>query len=194
VTGMAMAPIIRNSPLPGQTGVTGTCPDAGRPRRYVAPMGITTTANAILDFIDSRRPGLKPGKKQLLLFFCQGHHLAWRGDALFAEPIYATGSGSAVEDVTGNLPAPIDTESAANTIGYVIARYSALSPADLRTLIQASDPWRLARKNTDEPRIEWAWLRDWFRRPEETDDPDDERPNRAEMAEAMAWYRAKRGS
>jgi hypothetical protein len=33
-------------------------------------------------------------------------------------------------------------------------------------------------------------LTDWFRRPDETDDPDDERPNRAEMAEAMRFWRS----
>jgi uncharacterized phage-associated protein len=159
-------------------------------RGYVAPMGKTTTPNAIFEFIDARRPGLKPGKKQLLLFFCQGHHLAWFDDPLFAEPLYATDRGAAV-DIPAGPAEHIAGERLANTIGYVLDRYSALSPADLRTLVQASEPWRLARKNADELRIEWVWLRDWFRRPDETDDPDDERPNRAERAEAEAYLAAR---
>jgi hypothetical protein len=40
-----------------------------------------------------------------------------------------------------------------NTIGYVLSRYSALSPPDLRTLIQASLPWRPAMKSTASPQI-----------------------------------------
>jgi uncharacterized phage-associated protein len=147
---------------------------------------MTTTANSVIAFIDARRPGLKLGKKQLLLLFAQGHHLARTGDPLFDEPMYATDRAIAVDDVPGGPVPLIESEALANTIGYVIDRYSALSPADLRTLVQASEPWRLARKNPDETRIEWAWLRDWFRRPDETDDPDDERPNRAERAETAA--------
>jgi uncharacterized phage-associated protein len=153
-------------------------------------MGKTTTTNSIITFIDARRPGLKPGKKQLLLFFCQGHHLAWRGDPLFTEPIHATERGVVVEVALDSPASLIDSERLANTIGYVIDRYAALSPADLRTLIQASEPWRLARKNSDEPRIDLTWMRDWFRRADETDDPDDERPNRAERAEVEAYLAA----
>ncbi|WP_246606017.1 hypothetical protein [Paractinoplanes toevensis] len=147
----------------------------------------------MIAFIDARRPGLKLGKKQLLLYFAQGHHLARRGDPLFAEPMYATDHGISVDDVPGGPAPQIDSEAIANTIGYVLIRYSALSPADLRTLIQASEPWRLARKNTDEPRIEWMWLTDWFRRPDETDDPDDERPNRAERVEAETHLASQGG-
>lgn len=73
------------------------------------------------------------------------------------------------------------------TISDVVIRYSGLSPADLRTLVQAAQPWQLARKAGDDARIERTWLTDWFRRADETDDPDDERPTRAERAEAEAY-------
>ena len=154
-------------------------------RRYVAPM--STTANSVITAIEARRPGLTPAKKRLLLFFCQGHHLAHFDDPLFAEAVYAGEQGISLDDAYDEpAPAPTD-EGLLNTIGYVVARYGALSHADLRTLMQASTPWQLAMKSTNGPRIEWVWLRDWFRRPDETDDPNDERPNRAEVAEVEAY-------
>ncbi|BAL89046.1 hypothetical protein AMIS_38260 [Actinoplanes missouriensis 431] len=154
--------------------------------RYVAPM--TTSANSVITAIELERPGLRLGKKQLLLFFAQGHHLATHDEPLFAEPIYATDRGVAVEDAPGaSTGAPTDTAQL-DSIGYVVERYAALSPADLRTLIQASQPWQAATKPGAGARIEWAHLRDWFRRPDETDDPDDERPNRAESAFAESLW------
>ena len=156
--------------------------------RYVAAM--TTSANSVIAAIDARRPGMTIDKLQLLLFFAQGHHLAWRGRPLFDEPMYATERGVAVEDVPGEDAPALHGEGPLNTVGYVVERYAALSPADLRTLIQASQPWQAATKPGGGPRIEWAHLRDWFRRPDETDDPDDERPNRAEMDEAMRFWRS----
>jgi uncharacterized phage-associated protein len=158
------------------------------PGRYVASM---TSANSVIATIEARRPGLRPAKQHLLLFFCQGHHIAHFDDPLFPEALYATDRGTTLEDASGEAPL-IDTERDLNTISYVITRYSALSPSDLRTLVQASTPWQLARKSTSTPRIEWAWLRDWFRRPDETDDPDDERPRRAEIAEAEAYLASRR--
>lgn len=136
---------------------------------------------AVITAIDARRPGLKPPKLHSLLFFAQGHHVAHFGTPLFAEPIAATGRGITI-DADGSPADQPDSEGALNTIGYVVERYSALSPADLRTLIQASRPWRLARERGDDNRVLLAHLADWFRRDDETDDPDDERPNRAERA------------
>ena len=154
---------------------------------YGAPM---TSANSVIAAIAARRPGLRPAKQHLLLFFGQGHHLAWAGEPLFSEDLYATDHGVAA-GTTDAEAAPITSEAQLGTISNVIIRYSGLSPADLRTLVQASRPWQLARAG-DDARIEWAWLTEWFRRPDETDDPDDERPSRAERAEAEA-YLASRG-
>jgi uncharacterized phage-associated protein len=130
--------------------------------------------------IDVSRPGLSDTKRHLLLYFCQGHHLGHTGNALFPEAIYATASGIDID--LPDVPEIHEPYSGAlNIIGGAVSRYGELSPADLRTLIQASMPWQLAMKNPGEPRIEWAWLRDWFTRPDETDDPDDSRPTRTQL-------------
>jgi uncharacterized phage-associated protein len=139
-------------------------------------------ANSVLAAIDARRPGLKLGKQQSLLFFAQGHHIAHFGVPLFNEPIIATDRGVTIPDADGGLAKQPDNEGPLNTIGYVVERYGALSPADLRALIQASQPWQLATLTGGVVNLDA--LRDWFRRPDETDDPDDERPNRAERAAA----------
>lgn len=152
-----------------------------------------TTAASVIRAIESRRPGLKPGKQQLLLFFCQGHHVGHANQPLFDEAIYATTEATAtVYTDTPHAP-PITTELELNTIGYVIERYGALSPADLRTLIRASLPWEMATKAATTTRIDLSLLRDWFLRDDETDDPDDERPNRAERDEVNTyWAETKR--
>jgi len=178
VTTISVFPRRRDERHPAVTG-----------RRYVARM---TSASAVIAAIDARRPGLKPAKKHLLLFFAQGHHLAWASEPLFSEDLYTTDRGVTLQDTDLEDASPITSEAQLGTISNVIIRYSGLSPADLRTLVQASQPWQLARKAGDDARIEQAWLTDWFRRPDETDDPDDERPNRAERAEAEA-YLASRG-
>lgn len=148
------------------------------------------TASSVLAAMDTRRPGLKPAKQHLLLFFVQGHHLADFDEPLFAEPLLAGDHGVTLDDTDtepGDSRALVD-EAGLDSIGYVLERYGALSPADLRTLVQASTPWQLARKSSDHPRIAWTWLTDWFRRPAETDDPDDERPNRAQTAAAAELW------
>lgn len=152
---------------------------------------MTTNVNSVIAAMDARRPGLKPAKKHLLLFFIQGHHLAWADEPMFAEALYATDRGVSLDDADNDPAAPISDEAVLGTISSVLVRYSGLSPADLRTLIQASQPWESAAKPGAEGRIELAWLSDWFRRPDETDDPDDERPNRAEAAEAEAYLSAR---
>ncbi len=153
---------------------------------------MTSSANSVIAAMGTRRPGLKPAKLHMLLFFAQGHHLARRGRALFDESMYATERAVEVEGVPQEDTSPLHSEEALNTVGYVVTRYSALSPADLRTLIQASQPWQAATKPGSGPRIEWAHLRDWFQRPEETDDPDDERPTRAEVAEVENYLASRR--
>lgn len=161
---------------------------SGTATSYSAQM---TSVNSIIAAIEIRRPGLSDVKTQLLLFFCQGHHLAHCGDALFVEPMYAADRGVAVEDVHGEPASPLRGEGPLNTIGGVLERYGDLSPADLRTLVEASLPWQMAIKSSTSPRIEWAWLRDWFRRPDETNDPDDDRLTDAQVA---AWVARRRVS
>lgn len=173
------------SPMIGVLRPPEQWPDDANLRRYLARM--TTTANAVLHAMNARRPGLKPGKQHLLLFFAQGHHLAWAGTALFTEDLYATDRGVTLREADLREAEPILSEAELGTITDVIVRYSALSPAELRTLVQASAPWQSARKAGGDARIDPAVLSDWFRRADETDDPDDERPTQAERAEAEAY-------
>ncbi len=137
-----------------------------------------SSANSVIAAIDARRPGLKLAKKHLLLFFAQGHHVAHFNSSLFDEPITATDRGVTV-DADGSPAEQPDSEGPLNTIGYVVERYGSLAPADLRALITASQPWQLARGG----HINLDDLAAWFRRDDETNDPDDERPNRAERAQ-----------
>jgi uncharacterized phage-associated protein len=144
---------------------------------------MTASAYAVTEAIEARRPGLSETKRNLLLFFCQGHQLAHSGDPLFPEALYATDNGVGLDD-SGDVPREPLTPGQLNTVRDALTRYADLSPADLRTLVQASTPWQLAIKSTLGPRIEWAWLRDWFRRPDETEDPEDDRPTQSQIA---AW-------
>jgi uncharacterized phage-associated protein len=148
---------------------------------------VASSANSVIAAIDARRPGLKPAKSHSLLFFIQGHHIAHFGSPLFDEPIAATDRGVYISGADGSPADQPDSEGPLNTIGYVIERYSALSPADLRTLIQSSSPWRVT---TPGGRIDLDALRAWFLRDEETNDLDDERPNRAERARVERLWRS----
>jgi uncharacterized phage-associated protein len=127
-----------------------------------------TTAKAILDAIEIRKPGLSEHRKHNLLFFAQGHYLATHGTALFAEPFHATNAGVTV-DLDGEGDDATPTSKQLGMLGWVLHRYSEIWAVDLRTLIQASTPWQLARSRGQDARIEWAWLTEWFRRPDERD-------------------------
>lgn len=145
------------------------------------------TANSVIAAIEARRPELKLAKQHSLLFFAQGHHVAHFGSPLFDEAITATERGVTIPGADGSPADQPDGEGPLNTIGYVIERYASLSPADLRALIQTSQPWQ---QTTPGYAIDLAELREWFRRDDEIDDPDDERPNRAERAAANEiWKR-----
>ena len=162
-----------------------TSPDRGLVRSpgssYGAPM---TSAYSVSTALDINRPGLSDTKRKLLLFFCQGHYLALGGDALFPEALYAVESGVVVDDSSPSDVIEPPSRGALNIINAVLHRYGDLSPTDLRTLVQASLPWRLAMRSTSGARIEWAWLRDWFTRHEETEDLDGDRPTKAQL---IAW-------
>lgn len=146
------------------------------------------SARSVADAIDARRPGLKPGKVCSLMFFVQGHHAAHFGVPLFREPLVVTDRGVVVRPARMNAPDLLD-EGDLNTIGYVVERYGSLSPADLRTLIMASRPWLIPEIGDE---IDIRDLADWFRRDDETNDPDDERPNRAERAQVAAMFESGR--
>ncbi|MFF0378715.1 hypothetical protein [Actinoplanes missouriensis] len=125
---------------------------------------MTSSANSVIKAIDARRPDQTEARKQLLLFFCQGHYLAGTGAPLFAEPIFATPTGVHVDVDTDE--APLNNRQL-GFIGYTLHRYADMSDADLLSLVQISSAWQLASRHDDDPRIEWTWLTDWFRRPAE---------------------------
>ncbi|WP_203822609.1 hypothetical protein [Paractinoplanes ferrugineus] len=145
---------------------------------------MTASVATVIAAIDVRRPGLSDTKRNLLLFFCQGHQLAHSGNPLFAEPIYATDHSIELGDFDEKPAGDPLTAGELNTVADTIDRYGDLKPADLRCLVQSSTPWQLAIKSTLGPRVEGAWLRDWFRRPDETEDPEDDRPTQSQIA---AW-------
>lgn len=173
---------------PRASAARRSAPNEGLPRatrrRYGAAM--TTSALSVITAMDHRKPGLKPAKQRLLLFFAQGHHLAWAGAPLFDEALIAIDRGVTVETATAGGAGSLPPNDMLVTIGSVVTRYAQLSAAELRILIRASEPWRNARKADNGAHVDPAELRAWFLRDDETDDPDDERPTRAERAEAEA--------
>jgi uncharacterized phage-associated protein len=187
VTGIASAPIIRSVPNPDYHDLTVQHPDASASQRYRAPM--TSSVNSVITAIDINRPGMSITRRNLLLFFAQGHYLALGGDALFAEALYATDDGVELDDLPVSPTIISPSNGALNIINAVLLRYADLSAADLRTLVHAADPWRLAIEAGAGTRIEWAWLRDWFTRPAEVDDPDSGRPTRTQLAARAAHRR-----
>lgn len=179
-----------NAPLSmiGQNGLPFRTADDAPARQYLAPM--TTSADTVIDAINDRQPGLSPARQHLMLFFCQGHHLADTGAPLFAEPIYAVLAGAHIDLEVDAEP---DTTAISNrqlgTVGYVLHRYGGMSLADLSTLVVASSAWQLARQAGDDARIEWMWLTDWFRRPAELAG----KPTAEDAAELAAFRKAHAG-
>ncbi|MFI5938090.1 hypothetical protein [Actinoplanes sp. NPDC051494] len=137
-----------------------------------------TTAPDLWD--NHSRTGGRLPRLHLLLFFAQGHNLARFDRPLFTEPIVRT-----EHDVHVDLPAefagaePSPGSPHLNLIAAVVARYGRVVFPDLKALVVGSQPWQSTA--VGEP-IRVDALRAWFTRDAETNDPDDERPRRAELA------------
>lgn len=158
---------------------TERCPDGGSPQRYGPPM--TSSAQAVSAALHQRRTGLGASRLNSLLYLCQGHHLGDLGEPLFSEPLFAVAGGAVVEDFApGDTTEDLNDEHL-NTVGFVIARYGNLSAGDLRTLIRAADPWKLAAARPEDPRIEWLWMQDWFERQAAAFEPDEPRLTRQQV-------------
>ncbi|MBB3099043.1 hypothetical protein FHR83_006749 [Actinoplanes campanulatus] len=149
---------------------------------------MTTTANSVIKAIESRRPDQTGTRLNLLLFLCQGHFLAGTGAPLFAEPIYATPAGVHI-DADPDEPAADMNNRQLGFVGYTLHRYADMTDADLLSLVQVSSAWQLAARAEDDPRIEWAWLTDWFRRPAERHG----KPTAEETADFAARRKARTG-
>jgi len=103
---------------------------------------MTWSVHEVAREVRLRQPGIPRLRLSELLHHCQGHHLAYTGDQLFAEPVSAWDHGPVVgmlwfdeehapgeHDASG--AAPLD-EAALNTIGYVLSRSGRLSGRDSR--------------------------------------------------------------
>lgn len=154
---------------------------SGRPGSY--PRRMTVSAFDVAAALRARLPGVPTKKLHKLLYYCQGHHLAWFGKPLFAETISAWDMGPVVgrlwyaED--NQLPAPPPSpvgEAELNTVGYVVSRYGGLTGNDLERLTHTETPWQRAdegRRPGTSTRIERDWIEAYFRaRDDESDDFD----------------------
>ena len=131
------------------------------------------SAHDIAAVLRERLPGLTVKKLHKLLYYCQGHHLATFGRPLFGEQVSAWDMGPVVGELwhaekrSQPVPEPVAPDQAElNTIGYVLSRYGGLTGADLELLTHGEAPWQRAdaqRPPGGSVRIEWDWLRDFFR-------------------------------
>jgi uncharacterized phage-associated protein len=118
-------------------------------------------------------PGLPVKKLHKLLYYCQGHHLAHFGEALFTEPLMAWDMGPVVANVwkaeKEGRPAPVPhalDSGQLNTIAYVVSRYGRLTGHDLELLSHAETPWReaeISRPAGGSVRIKQETIRAFFR-------------------------------
>ncbi|HEU0127900.1 MAG TPA: Panacea domain-containing protein, partial [Pseudonocardiaceae bacterium] len=99
------------------------------------------SAHDIAAALRAESPGLPVKKLHKLLYYCQGHHLAWFKEPLFDEAIEAWDMGPVVADLwraeKHGTPAPRRAELGnreLNTVGYVLSRYGNLSGRDLEIL------------------------------------------------------------
>lgn len=123
-----------------------------------------------------RLPDIGATKLHKLLYYAQGWHLTWVGDALFDDPIEARVNGPVVARLWSDEkhgrsrpnPRPLSGAQLA-TVDYVVERYGRFTGQDLARLTHTEDPWRnlsesdepLSRPN---PEITHEAMRRWFER------------------------------
>lgn len=132
----------------------------------------TVSAHDIAAELRAESPGLPVKKLHKLLYYCQGHHLAWFGEPLFVETIEAWDMGPVVAELwrdenrgTATPPRQELGNRELNTVGYVLSRYGKLTGRDLENLSHAEDPWRDAnasRRPRGAVRIEHQALVTYF--------------------------------
>ncbi len=112
---------------------------------------MTASAHDVAASIRRRLPGVGNVKLHKLMYFAQGHHLAWFSVSLFEERIEAWEHGPVVADVWqdehhDNPPESFNEldNGRLNTIGYVLSRYGHNTGHDLETLTHNEGPWREA--------------------------------------------------
>jgi uncharacterized phage-associated protein len=155
---------------------SASCESTHEDARYPGDMPVH--AADVASELRRHLPDMPTKKLHKLLYYCQGHHLAATGEALFSETISAWDMGPVVgtlwfaEKDRGPNPSTAElTESQLNTVGYVLSRYGKLTGLDLERLTHAEMPWRRANQSRlpgQSSRIELEWLLHQFR--DETDD------------------------
>lgn len=135
---------------------------------------MTLSAHDIAAELRRRMPGIGQVQLHKLLYYCQGHHLAFSGQPLFEEPVCAWDMGPVVERLWRaekrgeRLPAPADIadNGVLNTVGYVMSRYGTATPADLIHMTHSESPWQMgdaSRRAGGNDEIHVEWMRDYFR-------------------------------
>lgn len=113
-------------------------------------------ARTVSAAIGLRLPGVGDLKLHKLLYFAQGHHVAAFRTALFGEHLEAWEHGPVVAALWREMKhgLPVDdareaaseplrlTEAELNTIGFVVARYGAMTGRDLEDLTHQQAPWK----------------------------------------------------
>lgn len=152
-------------------------------RAYHRP--VPASAQDIAAALRAESPGLPIKKLHKLLYYCQGHYLAWFGEPLFSEAIEAWDMGPVVAELwrAEKYAGPRSTPPAAgaeltnrelNTVGYVVSRYGNLTGKDLEILSHGEDPWRDAdqyRRPGGSARIEHNAMTRWFQADHEENSP-----------------------
>jgi uncharacterized phage-associated protein len=157
------------------------------------PVSATDVAHVLRQLL----PGLSARKLHMLLYYCQGRHLASHGVQLFADAIAAWDQGPVVgalwfAESYGSSPQALRTlhEAQLATVSDVVRRYGALSLRDLESLTRNESPWLLADVSrvagTSAP-IRVDWIRAHFLAAE----LDDEEPTAA-VAEVAVWLPTSR--
>ena len=145
------------------------------------------SAHDVATVLENRLPALGEVKLQKLLYYCQGCHLAFTGERLFAEDIVAWANGPAVAEVwraragrTITPPARPVPSTALGTIEYVVAMYGRFSGNELIQRTHDEAPWKLASEDPfapENPPLTDEVLRNFFR---------------SQLTEIDAWYGAAR--
>lgn len=135
------------------------------------------SAHDVAEELRSLLPGI--GKVQLhkLLYYVQGLHVTWTGEALFDERIEAWTNGPVVSalwaDERHGRTRPTPRELSGDQqelVAEVARRYGELTGTELIRRTHLEDPWRDASEAvTDDPNpaISLDALRDWFSRSDE---------------------------
>ena len=112
----------------------------------------------VATFLIQQGGAMTPAKLHKLLYYCQGHHLAWDDEALFSEVLEAWAHGPVCHDLwvqhrhlnqiePGQLPGLTSelSEEEKDTVLAVLDAYGHLGGHELGVMTQHETPWLVAR-------------------------------------------------